>query len=129
MLIRNARLEQVQKAADKVGVRVVEWRAVSPTSYRFRLRLGVERDYQRTSVGYGRQGRRISAVCWHGHRDFYRALFRIAPEATVQTALTRGFARGNRYYTAQNFERVYQETDKNIGPLIAPVAHSEACTC
>ena len=129
MLIRNATFEQVEKAADKVGVRVVEWRAVSPTACRFRLGLTTAREYQRTSVGYGSKGRRIAAVCWHGHRDFYRALFKVAPEARVQTAMTRQLAQGSRYYTAENFERVYQETDRNIGSMMQPVAHSEACTC
>jgi hypothetical protein len=136
MLIRNVQFEQVQKAAEKVGVRVIEWRPVSRAgrgAYRFRLGLGAERDYQRLSASTGRgpngAGHRIAAVCWHGHRDFYRALFRIAPEARVQTTLTRGFERGHRYYTAENFERVYQETDRNIGSLMSPMAFSEACTC
>ncbi|GIL25494.1 hypothetical protein [Actinocatenispora comari] len=52
--------------------------------YRVRLRLFPVTDRYRL---LGRHGRRIRAVCWHGHRDVMRELFDIWPRATLISAL------------------------------------------
>jgi hypothetical protein len=79
---------------------------------RFRLAVDTTQDrnadgflpYQRmsTALGVG-EGRKIAAVCWHGHRDFMRALFRRAPEARIKTALAD-------YRGELDFERKYPDT-------------------
>jgi hypothetical protein len=117
------------QAATTVGVRIIEYRHTSGTACRFRLGLEPDRKYGRTSASYFNMGRRVAAVCWHGHREFFRALFAIQPEARVQTAKTKTFAPGQRFYTADNFESIYRQSDGNIGSQLAPVNYSDACHC
>jgi hypothetical protein len=81
--------------------------------------------YRRRSPG----GRRIAAVCWHGHRDFFRTLFWMAPEAKVSTAQTRRLPRGERFYTRDTFSERYPRTDANIGSLFEPARYSDCCDC
>ena len=79
--------------------------------------------YQRISASYFQHGRRVHAVCWHGFRDFLRAVYRRKPDAVFVTMYTT-------YTGASNFEDTYQATGYlNIGPLVAPIAACEACTC
>lgn len=94
---------------------------------RFRLGLLPDRRYGRlSSTG---SGRRVAAVCWHGHRDFFLALFARAPSARVQTVSTRTFPRGQRFYTAGTFEQMYRGTDRRVGSVAHPMRYSEACRC
>ena len=79
--------------------------------------------YQRESVGYGTAGRRVHAVCWHGFRDYLRAVYKITPDARFHTSLDTW--RGSTDFEARFRESGYQ----NIGPPIAPVAIAEACRC
>jgi len=66
-------------------------------------------------------GRRGPWVCWHAHRDFYRALFEIEPSAVVRTGL-------GVTYTAANFETTFPDTyRKNAGSLYYPRAFGTLC--
>lgn len=79
--------------------------------------------YWRTSVGWGRAGRRIYALCWHGFRDFFREVYLRAPDARFRTGMAT-------YRSREHFEEVYLATGyRNIGPQIAPVQAREACFC
>ena len=131
MLIRHATLEDVQTAAESIGCRF-EGTESGVRFPRVNGRLmpprGIENPYPRVSASYFGQGRRVHAVCWHGFRDFYRALFELCPDATVQSVLTQ--RAGIDRYTAENFERVFPDTGcVNIGAPISPVHSSEACSC
>lgn len=67
--------------------------------------------------------RRLSCVCWHGHREFMRALFALAPDARITTGIIT-------YKGSEDFERTHNETGyRNIGSQMAPVAGREACDC
>lgn len=94
-------------------------------SRRYQLVRSSAFPYSRGAMGVRRDGRRnVWAVCWHGHREFFRALFAIAPEAIVRVAAT-----GQRY-TAENFEETHVPTGgQNIGSRIEPLYRSEACDC
>lgn len=118
MLFRNVEPAIIAEAAARVGAVLY---SQSADTRRLTLRPSATCKYRRVSAGFGRQGRRVNAVCWHGHREFFRALFALAPEAVVSTALAR--------YTAENFESAYPSTDRNIGPMVASMFHSEACSC
>lgn len=90
-----------------------------------RRRRGAAGDapYQRESVGYGTAGRRVHAVCWHGFRDYFRAVYRREPNAVFRTSIATW--RGSR-----DFEARFEATGLiNIGPRIAPVAMIDACRC
>jgi hypothetical protein len=129
MLAYGVSEQYARQAAESAQVRIIEWRHGVGHSVRFRLGLLPSKQWQRLSASYFGRGRKVSAVCWHGHRDFFRALFVLQPDCRIQTAQTKQFRRGERFYTAENFERVFRETDKNIGPPIAPIPYSACCVC
>lgn len=62
-------------------------------------------------------GRHIPAACWHVHGHFFEAVFAIDTSARIKS--------GNRWITreAGNWE------DRNIGSIMRPMYHSEACEC
>lgn len=150
MIGQNVTAQQVQQAARQVNLRAdirhvftVSRGAGKGPGVRFGLKLGDpvsatgkkkdnRREYQRVSTWRRRADgtpRRNAAVCWHGHRDFFRALFARAPEARVASAQTKATVPGG-YYTAGNFEQVYQNTgDHNIGSMFAPMRYADACAC
>lgn len=97
------------------------------TSYRFTLKLGPAKLYQRTSAmrTNKRTGEpaRVNGVCWHGHADFFRRLFELEPTAVISSSRM-----GSVTYRADNFERVYPETGYwNIGSQIQPCYFHDAC--
>ncbi len=144
MLAYHVTEAQARTAAISVGVDIQQWRSVTRTASRFRLRLapcacpaslhGHRRDcrrkYQRTSAGWGRHGRLVAAVCWHGHRDFFRMLLTLAPAARVQTTQLRHNPPGERFYTRDTFLARYPRTgQRNVGPPVDPIAYQDCCTC
>jgi hypothetical protein len=48
-------------------------------------------------------GRRKNAICWHGHRDWMRAIFRRHPETVIRSALAV-------YKGSQDFEYSHEDT-------------------
>jgi hypothetical protein len=65
----------------------------------------------------------VSAVCWHGFRDFFRAVFAQVPEAVFQTAV-------DTWRGSEDFEARFPASGhRNIGPQIAPVMMADACRC
>lgn len=137
MLAKHTSSEKLYAAARAIGVDMyyTPYWSSSENGYRFRLKPYSDGakypwkrfPYWRTSASYFNRDRTVCAVCWHGHREFFRKLFQLAPDAKVLTAQTR--RAGFRYYTADNFEDRYEETDVNIGPPVAPLYFSEACHC
>lgn len=139
-----------EAAADEVGVRLYNLREsgkglafilktgkpiVQATDWRGKLRWFPR--YQRLSVRERRSTARgyegipffpvvPGAVCWHGHRDFLRALFRKLPDARVRTALAT-------YRGAEHFETTYPETyggaPDNGGFCGHVRPYGSACTC
>lgn len=89
-----------------------------------RFRIFPTSDRQRKlSTGWGSMGRRVNAVCWHGHRDFMYRLFDKFPCATLKTSIAT-------YRGLDDFTAKFNETGwKNVGPMIAPVFYREACKC
>lgn len=78
--------------------------------------------YQRRSASGFRDGI-VNAVCWHGFRDYFRAVYRREPEAVFRTAYAT-------YRGRQGFEATFPETgDRNIGSAFNPVLAREACYC
>jgi hypothetical protein len=128
MIIRHITLEQLQQAADAAGVRLVG----PHTEHRprkegrgFRCRLGlIGEQYRRL----GHTGRRVNAVCWHGHYAFMAALFALAPDAVIITASARydGSGAFNREVGRYDGGRAYNQ---NIGSQFRPLTYGDACTC
>lgn len=102
---------------------------------RFRLTLELTgrtpRD-QRLSAKYQRRGHgtnaaglapRISAVCWHGYRDWMLALFGADPAARLKTAQAD-------YRGRDGFLKKYPPTGRtNIGSTFEPLLYEDACDC
>lgn len=141
MIASNVSREALERAARDVGVRaeitpanargdrfrvklypLVPSEAYTPAGHRRKGERGNAR-WQRTSASYFSRGRRVHAVCWHGFRAFFRAVYACEPEAVFRTACAT-------YKGAEQFERVHPETgDRNIGPQIAPIRMQDACEC
>lgn len=107
----------------------VNWRGKPQWSPRYQ-RLSQR---ERRSSAKGTEGEIFNpvvpgAVCWHGHRDFLRALYRRVPDAKVRTAFIT-------YLDATHFKESYQSTwdgapDKaSRGFAAGYVPYRDACTC
>ena len=127
MKIMRTTRAAIERAAERTPGVAVDFERVSASrgggeTFNVRLTLphGQNREtYRRVSA----DGRRIAAVCWHGFRDFYRALFESTPDAIVVSALAR-------YEGSDDFEAVYPSTAyRNIGSAYRPLAYSSACVC
>lgn len=134
MLAYHVSFEDAAAAAAAVGLRLVNFRHSRGRSVRFRLGLDAaparhpmsSPRYQRRSVD---GARRVAAVCWHGHRDFLRALFERAPKARVQTAFLQRPDSPAARYTSENFERVYRDTDVPVRAGGVERLFSSCCVC
>ena len=98
-------------------------------AYNFSLRPSEYRDeygnhhYQRVSASAFTSGRRVHAVCWHGHRDFMKALYERDPDARIKTMWAD-------YKGVADFEEKFPETAyRNVGSMMYPMFASEVCTC
>ena len=68
-------------------------------------------------------GRRVAALCWHGHRDVFKEIFARFPDARLQSAQAD-------YRGRESFERTFPATgDANIGSLMCPMCYRTACDC
>jgi hypothetical protein len=142
MLASKVTREALESAAAECGVRV-EISTLSGSGLRHRVKVlpkvpaeaytpsgrrkrGTRGDapYQRTSAAVMfREGARVHAVCWHGFRDFFRAVYRREPGAIFRTAL-------DTWRGAEDFEARFRASGhRNIGAPIAPVCAAEACRC
>lgn len=79
--------------------------------------------HQRESAGYSSQGRKVHAVCWHGHADFMTLVFEADDTARIETGIATYAGRDDflAHYVGTAF--------RNIGAPIAPVAMASACRC
>jgi len=119
---------QLRDCAAEVGVELYELREEG-RALRFRIVPTAYKDargdhkYQRVSVSVFREGRRVHAVCWHGHRDFMRAIFRANPDARIKTGIAD-------YRGSDDFEQKFEATgDRNVGSLMYPMRMRDACKC
>jgi hypothetical protein len=67
-------------------------------------------------------GRRISAACWHAHRDVLGAIFRVAPDGRVKSAFAD-------YRGALDFEDKFDQTGLNYIDGYGTVRYRDACEC
>lgn len=131
MLARKTTANILTTAAMVVGVELRNFRENDRgTGYRFQLGLGVKRPvwrgeeniapYQRLNY---KGTRKVAAVCWHGHRDFFRAVYEKSPEAVFITAVAR-------YDGSEGFEETFPSTyTKEIGSVFDPCWYGNACFC
>lgn len=145
MEIRNVTAEQLEHAAHKAVVRMVQggaWGArhgmVEPIGatreggrkWRITLRTVMGEDgrpvWGRLGFRRRKDGTRCrvpGAVCWHGHRAFMRALLEVAPHAVIVTGMAR-------YDGREHFEHAHWATaERNLGSVVDPVYYADLCDC
>lgn len=130
------------KAAQDVGVRLYNFRQSGKSGIAFTLKTGEPTElrinnrgklvlspkYQRLSQRMDSQRVVPGAVCWHGHRDWFRAFYRLVPDAKIRTSFIT-------YQSAQhfedNFEGTYNGPAKDSAGSFAGYArpYQDACTC
>ncbi len=68
-------------------------------------------------------GRKVWAVCYHGHAAFMQRVFDINPDATIISAM-------ERFDGVQDFrEKACDVGDQNVGSSYQPAYFSTACKC
>ena len=125
MLAYNVDTHDLQAAATEAGVVLTGQQAQrdgtpikTGRGLRFTL-LPQGKRYQRR----GFTGRRINALCWHGHYAFMAALFERVPSARIVSAMVR-------YDGKDEFEAFADRTgDRNIGSEREPLLYRDACDC
>lgn len=138
MQASNVSASTLREAAEAVGVSVdIHTLNAKGTRHRVKVnpgakepilgprggKIGTTHKYQATSRSVFRQGRRVHAVCWHGFRDYFRAVYAIEPDAVFRTALDTW--RGSRDFEA----RFADSGHRNVGAPIMPISACEACEC
>ena len=133
MIAKKCSMFDIEQAAFETGLTLID-PAYKGGGSAIRFRLGLaphgprmteHKPYQRAGYRTNKAGSRvaINAVCWHGHRDFFRALYYRCPEAVIKTGLAT-------YNGAEHFERTFAATGYvNIGSQMNPLAAADACFC
>ena len=125
MMARNVTLDQMQRALERANHLYngnLKFLGPTPKGKGFNFRLGV---FSSKAPGHrvGHSGRRISAACWHAHRDFMAALFETVPDAVIISSQAR-------YDGAIDFLKKFPATGKvNIGSVMQPLHYEWACEC
>ena len=128
--------DEIREIAAEVGVKIhSDWSGngirKDGRAWSFRLALdssvpkrgNAGYKYQRTSASMWNEGRKVAAVCWHGHRDFMRSVFTRDPEARIKTSWAD-------YKGSDAFERDFPETGyRNVGSMMYPAFAKDICTC
>lgn len=123
MIIRRTSEYAITKAAAQTGVTAV-WERMGNSrgggeTFRVKVDLGPDRDRYRKI----NNRQRVNAVCWHGFRDFFRALFEVTPDAIAKTAL-------DTWAGGEDFEARYRSSAwANWGSVMEPLYACEACAC
>lgn len=120
-------LDALNEAAAEVGVRLNNPRI---EGRRVLFRLATKGKPVTVYGRRGHNGRRVpGAVCWHGHRDFMRALYQRLPDVVLRTALAV-------YNGADDFEDKYLDTYPSHshygswnGSSWAPNGNLSQCDC
>lgn len=132
--------EQIRQVAQSVGVRIhgdhYGSGGISKDGRAWNFRLALDSSVpKRGNAGYKYQrissssrawtgkDRKVAAVCWHGHRDFMRAVFALDPNARFKTAIAD-------WKGSADFEdRFAQTAYNNVGSMMYPMFAKDCCTC
>lgn len=115
----NVQLITLMRAAEEVGVSLDT--SAKGRQFRVKVNPGARPNrYQRINAV---TGRKVNAVCWHGFRDFFLAVYRIEPGAKFVTAV-------DTWKNSADFEARFRESGyRNVGSMMYPVRAIDNCTC
>ncbi len=122
MRIKGLELQAIESAAKDLGLHF-DCRRIKGNYVVGRLMLGTERENYRRFSASAFHHRKVNGVCWHGHRDFYYALFGINPKAIIVTSFAR-------YNGEEDFENKFRDTYyHNAGSQMFPRDFGSLCEC
>lgn len=129
MIVRNVDSPAVFNfAAESIGI-TVEVTQMHPRTFRVKVSPGEfkdtdgDRKYQRISLNFNGNERRVYAVCWHGFRDFFRACFKQQPDLIFKTRVAT-------WDGTDDFEERYRGSGwDEMGSTMNPIAACEECRC
>ena len=115
----------ISNIAGKLGIKsVVNFNSFN--CYNVKLNRSNNDKYQRTGHMYSENLQRynkVSAVCWHGFRDFMIAMYKLDGNLRFVTAHTT-------YKNKDDFYIKFPDTAyKNIGSQVNPLNYANACLC
>jgi len=111
--------------AEKLGIKAVI-NTDSSNCFNVKLNRSNNDKYQRTGFQYSENLKRynkVSAICWHGFRDFMIALYKLDVDLRFVTKQAT-------YKNIDDFYIKFPDTAyKNIGSLMNPINYGDACLC
>ena len=121
----NLNLNDIVKSANDLGIKAnVIWN--SSNCFNVKLNRSNNDKYQRTGFQYSENLQRynkVSAICWHGFRDFMIAMYELDSNLRFVTAKAT-------YKNKDDFYIKFPDTAyKNIGSLMNPINFGNACLC
>lgn len=133
MKVYNVKQESILQAGRACMVQIENLRPLNGkgTAYAFTLRPDKDtRDketgfcqWQRVSSSWSRQGRKVWAVCYHGHKQFLRVLFEKEPSCRVVSSMAT-------FDGQEDFLRnAWEVAEKNVGSIMYPISYGETCNC
>lgn len=122
-------VERVSNDKYSGNIKVNDYQEFSGNRFRVTIRAKVS-GAATLPAGYSAPGarrswndRRLTAACWHAHRDVLSAVFALNPDTKVYTAMAR-------YIGRDGFEREYPATAyRNIGSWMQPCTMLDCCDC
>ncbi len=125
-MVTGISFEQFNKALDHINndydgnIQVKDYSIKSGNRFSVSTRV---RDTSGKGSRRAASGRKTMSLCWHGHRDLYRAIFSMNESARIKTMLAN-------YKGKENFEETYPETKNiNVGSVFMPAYANELCDC
>tara|TARA_Y100000310_G_C20214602_1_gene592946 strand:- start:36 stop:407 length:372 start_codon:yes stop_codon:yes gene_type:complete len=123
MKVLNVHLQQLEHTAESVDVSIEnhQFQNSKGTSHTFVLRPTGNKQWQRVNPV---SGRRVHAVCWHGHLAFYRKLFAVVPNAKIRTTMAN-------YNSREELEdKKLDSYWKQAGSMMYPWSYgADGCEC
>lgn len=120
--VNQATLEAIIEETSKEYAGNIKLKSIATHGKGLRFTITVK-DSKNVGAKRGVSGRRISAACWHAHRDLMRNIFKANPDARLKTMLAD-------YKGKQDFENKFQETGYvNVGSYFNPLEACNACEC
>lgn len=125
MIIKNVTGTQMEQAMNKTNMTYnnnVQFNRYNVGANKINFTLRVK-----SSSGKGARrsfnGRKLVACCFHGHYEFMRCIFDIAPNAVISSCKAT-------YKGKEDFKNKFQSVGyDNCGSMMNPLSYGDACDC
>jgi len=125
MIASNVTIKDLEKACYRSKVKLQDVKTLNRKGSRLRFRLkpfdGKYNDWLWYRMGHS--GRKVHAVCWHGHLRFFRELYNLCPKAKIITSHAKYNSRDD-LEDKKMVSYLY-----NMGSMFRPMQYGSACFC